>query len=267
MVKVALLVVALGAALVAGLVVLFQRRLLYFPSRTTESEATAAASRLGLAAWRDPGGGFRGWRAPSASARGAAIVLHGNAGTALDRFYYAAALARHGVEVVLLEYPGYGPRPGTPSLSSLTAAAIDALRAMAAEGKPVWLVGESLGSGVAARAAAERPDLVRGLLLVTPFADLAAVARHHFPLLPASLLRDRYRPAHDLRSFPRPIVIVVAGRDEVVTPAEGRRLFDVLTGPKKLFEQPEATHNGLDLSPRLPFWEEAAGFLGMGERR
>jgi len=79
----------------------------------------------------------------------------------------------HSVEPVLLEYPGYGPRPGTPSV--LTGAALDAMEALGAEGKPVWLAGgapRDLGRG--GRHARE-PDLVRGLLLVTPFADLATV--------------------------------------------------------------------------------------------
>ena len=258
----ALLGLALAAVLAVGLMLALQRRLLYFPSRTPEPVAIAAASRFGLTAWRGSAGDLLGWRAPSAPAVPiAALVLHGNAGTALDRAYYVDALTRQGVEVVLLEYPGYGPRTGVPTLASLTMAALEAVRALAAEGKAVWLVGESLGSGVAARCAAERPDLVRGLLLITPFADLAAVARHHFPFLPGFLLRDRYRPARDLGGYQGPVVILVAGLDEVVTAAEGRRLFDALAGPKKLVEVPEAKHNGLDHSPRLPFWKEAVEFL------
>jgi uncharacterized protein len=255
----------LAAVLAAGLVLALQRRLLYFPSHTPEPVAVAAASRMGLAAWRDSSGNLLGWRTrPAVEAPIAALVLHGNAGTALDRAYYVDALARPGLEVALLEYPGYGPRPGLPALPSLTAAALEGARMLAAEGKTVWLVGESLGSGVAARCAAEQPDLVRGLLLITPFADLASVARHHFPFLPGFLLRDRYRPARDLAGYRGRVVVLVAGRDEVVTPAEGRRLFDALAGPKKLVEQPEATHNGLDRSPRLPFWNEALEFLSLG---
>jgi len=91
--------------------------------------------------------------------------------------------------------------------------------------------------------------------------DLATVARHHFPFVPSFFLRDRFTPVHDLAGFRRPAVVLVAGRDEVVTAAEGRRLFSALPGPKKLVEQPEATHNGLDLSPGNVFWTEAVRFL------
>jgi len=263
----ALLVVAALAVAVLVAAFALQRRLLYFPDRTSEERALARAERLGLRPWRDAGGALRGWRARSPAApRARVLVLHGNAGSALDRTYYVDALAPLGLDVALLEFPGYGARPGAPSLTTLAGAAIDAVDALEREGGPVWLVGESLGSGVAARAAALRPKVVRGLVLVTPFAELSAVARHHYPFLPAALLRDRFAPALDLAASRAPAVLLVAGRDEVVTAEQGRLLFEAIPGPKRLFEQPNATHNGLDLSPELQFWPDAVLFLEEGGR-
>jgi alpha-beta hydrolase superfamily lysophospholipase len=257
------LLAVLGFALAVGAALLFalQRRLLYFPRVSTEQAALAEAERLRLAPWRDGAGALLGWRACVDDARAIAIALHGNAGSALDRVYYVSALRPLGVEVNLLEYPGYGPRPGAPSYDSLTDAALRAIDLVAARALPVWLVGESLGSGVAARAAALRSKSVRGLLLITPFADLASVARQHFPFVPSFFLRDRFRPARDLAGARLPVVVLVAGRDEVVTAAEGLRLFSALPEPKKLVEQPEANHNGLDLSPGNAVWAEAVRFL------
>lgn len=259
-------VLALAALLVSLLVVavLLQRRLLYFPERSELAAAQARAARLGLTPWLDLSGGLRGWRrSPVADQvpRARLLVLHGNAGSALERFTYLAALHPRGVEVVLLEYPGYGARPGSPSQQALTAAAVEAIDALAAEGAPIWLLGESLGSGVAAAATAQRPTLVRGLLLVTPFAELAAVARHHYPFLPTWLLLDRWAPLRDLSGWRGPAVVLLAGADEVVTRGEGERLFATLAGPKRLLVEEGAGHNGLDLSPGLAFWDEAVGFL------
>ena len=253
--------VAAGIAAAYGL----QRRLIYFPARSSEAEALARAQRVGLLPWRTETGALRGWRTSGpASARGRVLVLHGNAGSALDRTYYVAALGRLGLEVLLLEYPGYGARAGTPGLAALTDAALEAIDALAPDGEPVYLLGESLGSGVAARAAALRPAGVAGLLLVTPFAELAAVARRHYGAVGAALLRDRFAPARELAGFRRPVFVLVAGRDEVVGAEQGRALFDALPGPKRLVEQPDATHNGLDLAPHLPFWGEAIAFLEGG---
>lgn len=260
-VRTVLLLAALSAACLAAVFVL-QRRVLYFPDRCTEADALSRAQRSGLNPWRGARGAIIGWRtASSAAPRGRVLVLHGNAGSALDRLYYVEALARLGLDVALVEYPGYGARPGAPGLGSLTDAAVEAIDAAAREGGPVWVLGESLGSGVAARAAARRPEVVRGIILVTPFAELAAVARRHYGVVAAGLLRDRFAPARDLAMFRRPVVVLVAGRDEVVGAEQGRVLHDALPGPKRLVEQRDATHNGLDLAPAHPFWADAITFL------
>jgi len=73
--------------------------------------------------------------------------------------------------------------------------------------------------------------------------------------------RRRSRPARDLAAFRGPAVVIVAGSDEVVTPEQGRALFAVLAGPKRLLEQPGATHDGLDLRPEARWWDEAVEFL------
>jgi len=252
------------AALLLGVLALFQRKLLYFPSPAEDGAALATAARLGVEPWRDERGALRGWRLAASAPRARLLVLQGNAGSALDRLMYVAALAPRGLDVTLLAYPGYAGRAGAPSADALTEAALDAIDALAAEGGPVWLLGESLGSGVAARAAAARPDTVRGLILVTPFADLAGVMRHHYPFVPPFLLLDRFRPAEELAAFPGPVFILAAGRDEVTTLGEAEALHEALTGPRRFTVQEGATHNGLDLSPGRPEWDDAVGFLSRG---
>ena len=106
-----------------------QRRLLYFPERHELEPATTAARRYGLEPW-SADGQFLGWRSasPAQPARAVLLVLHGNAGSALDRTYFRDVFQAAGpVDVVLLEYPGYGPRLGTPSQQSLVTACSDAV--------------------------------------------------------------------------------------------------------------------------------------------
>lgn len=115
---------ALALCGMCALALVFQRHLLCFPDRSTEPEALEKASRLGLEAWHAADGSLLGWRAEAHGAvRARALVLHGNAGSALDRAAYAAALRPRGISVALLEYPGYGPRAGSPSEDTLAATA------------------------------------------------------------------------------------------------------------------------------------------------
>jgi pimeloyl-ACP methyl ester carboxylesterase len=82
----------------------------------------------------------------------------------------------------------------------------------------VVLVGISIGSGVAAGLAARRA--VDGLILVTPFDSLEAVAHERFPWLPVPLLIRHKLPSADfLRNSRVPVAIVAAQHDGVVPPA------------------------------------------------
>ncbi|WP_414143356.1 alpha/beta hydrolase [Burkholderia stagnalis] len=154
-VAIACLVAFTGVAVV-------QDRLIYFPEKAAIDDIVSSELRV----WPSPED-FRGLLAePPESARGTVIVFHGNAGHAGHRAYYATALARIGLRVILAEYPGYGPRDGTPSEASLVA---DAQRTTATAyrqyGAPLLLIGESL----AAAAGAHERDKITGLLLITPW--------------------------------------------------------------------------------------------------
>ena len=252
-----------AAVTVVAMLASLQRRLLYFPAREELSRATAAARRAGLEPWSDQGR-FLGWRArhPGQPARAIVLVLHGNAGSALDRAYYLDVFQRSGaVDVVLLEYPGYGPRDGEPSQESLVAACSEALTLLRGERLPIALVGESLGSAVASLAAAEQPADVAGLFLVTPLASVTAVAKRHYPFIPSALVADAYRADLALPRYPGPVAFLVAGRDEVVFSDLGLALHEARTGPKRLWVEPQSGHNDLAHDPRDPKWRDVLRFL------
>jgi pimeloyl-ACP methyl ester carboxylesterase len=253
-----------AAALVAGLALLLflaQRKLLYFPDRYPLDAATREAARLGFAPWTDAAGRFVGWSAPhpAGEARGRVVVLHGNAGSAIDRGYLRDVLQAPGVpplDLYFLEYPGYGPREGSPGEGAIVAAARAAIDRLATEpGGPILLAGESLGSAAAAAAAAERPG-VAGLLLLTPLKSVADVARRHYPWAPAFLLRDRFDSAAALARYRGPVAFLVAGSDEVVFADLGRALFAAYGGPKRLWVQEGRGHNEVRYDRRDPMWRE-----------
>jgi pimeloyl-ACP methyl ester carboxylesterase len=263
-------VAAAVAALAVGgllLVLTASRRLLYFPTRQDLAAATEAARRADLAPWMEQGR-FLGWRSTRAPAapRARLVVLHGNAGTALDRAYLRDVFEAAGaVEVLLLEYPGYGPRGGEPTQASIVAACLEAVDAARRGGAPVVLVGESLGSAAAALCAAERPADVDGLVLVTPLSSVPAIAARHYPFVPAALLSavvaDPYRADRALPRYPGPVAFLVAGRDEITFADLALALFEARRGPKRLWVEPGATHNGLRYDRRDPRWREVLEFV------
>ncbi len=263
-----LLFLALPYGLLALLYALMQERLIFFPSRLTESETLARAAAEGWRPWRDADGHLVGWRKGHPEARNRLLVFHGNAGSAQDRRDLARAFTfqEKGAqwEVVLMEYPGYGSRPGRPGQSSMVAAGLGALQSLREEDlRPVYLLGESIGSGVACGVAGLAPDEVAGLLLITPFRSLQEVAQQVVPWMPVGwFLRHPFDNAAALARYRGPVAVVLAGQDEVVGPATGRALFDgYTTGPKWLDVQEQAGHNDIGWLPALPWLREAGAFL------
>ena len=238
-----------------------QDRLLYFPATTS----LKAPPVEGLRPWPSAED-FRGWVAePAAGALRTAVVFHGNAGHAAHRAFYAQALVPLGFRVILAEYPGYGPRAGAPSEASLVADAAQTLgRAHQQYGAPVLVIGESLGAGVASAVALRQKAAVAGLLLITPWDRLDNVAAHHYPWLPVRwMLRDRYDSVEHLKTFDRPVVVVVAERDSIVPPQFGTALHASLAGPKRLLVVEGSDHN--DWFDRLGAgWWQAAIDAALG---
>lgn len=98
------------------------------------------------------------------------ILLHANPGDSCDFEAVIPALAQH-FRVLALDWPGYGqsPMPASPEsttvldMFAVLLAFMDALVL-----QRVILIGNSLGGNVAARMAAEYPQRVLGLVLVSP---------------------------------------------------------------------------------------------------
>ena len=146
-----LLVISIGA-----IVFFFQDFLLHHPDRMQADRVAAEARRHRLQLWPS-GTAYRGLLSISEVQKpiGTFLVFHGNAGSAVDRKWYADRLAPLGFRVLLLEYPGYGPRSGGLSEDVLVADAQESIVAAAKQfGRPLYVMGESLGSGVAAAAVA-----------------------------------------------------------------------------------------------------------------
>ncbi len=242
-------------------VLIFQRRLIYLPTKIPADVIESVAAEHGFAPWKNPAGSIIGWKmAASGSATGSVLIVHGNAGCALSRDYIARPIHEAAaVDVYVLEYPGYGARSGSPNKTSLVAAAEEAFELLPTNSSR-FVVSESLGTGVACELAQRHPTEIKGLALLVPYDNLASVAQKQMPFLPAYfLLFDRFNPAKCLKSFHGPVKFAIAGRDEIIGAAAGRRLYGNYAGPKEKQEFPQAGHN--DVAAQSPqWWQEVFGF-------
>lgn len=258
-----LLLIPIGF-LVIGTILYFQQdSMIFFPVRVPMSELQPKAEAAGFESWLNKRGEFLGWQSKDGNPENALLVMHGNGGVAVDCAWYRER-ARHASgdwKTYLLEYPGYGNREGKCSEKSFTAAGMEAVDELAAPGRKVWVLGFSLGSGVAAATARERPDKIAGLLMMVPFNSIAGMAAFRYPWLPPKLLflKTHFDSEKNLASYSGPVAFVIAARDRTVPPGMGKKLYEGYKGPKRMWIDPEGDH---DVSAiEAAHWPEIVSWL------
>jgi uncharacterized protein len=240
-------VVVLVLALLTGLLWIFQRSLIYLPDSGPVPAAAevlpgardvvlTTADGLDLGAWFLPGkdDGF------------AVLVANGNAGHRGYRAPLAEALHAAGLSVLLFDYRGYGGNAGSPTEDGL-ALDVRAARHFLVEDAAVpperlLYYGESLGAAVVTELATEHPPA--GLVLRSPFVDLASVAAVHYPVLPVrALLRDRFPVAEQLARIDAPTSVVYGRDDSIVPPSQSRAVAEAAGRLHRLVAVDGAGHN------------------------
>ena len=157
-------------------------------------------------------------------------------------------------DVVAFHYRGYRPSTGRPSAESLIADAPLVFDAAVERVKPkrTVAVGFSIGTGIGATLAGKRK--LDGLILVTPFDSLKAVAQSTFPWLPIGpFFQHEIDTAAALKGNKVPSAILAAERDELIPPARTEALRPRV--PNLVFDRTigGAGHN--DIYPRRAFHE------------
>ncbi len=248
-----------------GLALFFEKRLIYFPSRGYEVTPVGLGlpyEDVRLVA--EDGVRLQAWYLPVPQARWVTLLSHGNAGNIAHRLDRALLLqSRLRSSVLLYDYRGYGASEGSPDEAGTYRDAHAAYRFLAEEKKipadRIVLFGESLGSAVSLELALSRP--AAALVLEAPFTSLPDMARTTIFAPLAPLIRTRYESLARIRRLRIPLLVLQGDHDEVVPPAQGRRLFDAAPGRKRYFAIPGAGHNDTYLIGGDAYWHAISDFL------
>jgi pimeloyl-ACP methyl ester carboxylesterase len=222
-----------------------QRKVLFYPSHH--------ASDNGFTRWTREGQTI-GFAREAADPNNVWLMLHGNGGQAADRTYAMFAFDPAD-SVYILEYPGYGQRDGSPSRRAFDAAAREGYADLRARfpGKPVCVVGESIGSGPASMLSREAPAPDK-IVLIVPFDRITDVARDHVRYLPVGLiLMGTWDNIDALRGYAGAVEIFGAEKDEVIDVRHARALAKSV--PQAKFHLIGGGHgwaNGRDVTIRNP---------------
>ena len=200
---------------------------------------------------------------PRRKASGPRTLILGFAGNAWNSEDAATFLHKvyPDADIIVFHYLGYRPSTGSPSAEALMDDAprvYDFAVSRVKAGRTI-AVGLSIGSGIAANLASERP--VDGLILVTPFDSLKTVASDQYPYLPVGLLfRHDIDAAAALKRSKVPTAIIAGADDTLITPRRtdalrasvGNLVFDRTirgAGHNDIYHHPQfhpAMHEALD---------------------
>jgi uncharacterized protein len=246
-IKLALGLVAVYAAV--GLVAyLGQRKLMYFPDRERTLPAEAGLNGV-VERTIETADGHRviAWYGKAVPGKPTLLYFHGNGGSLRDRASRIERFMNEGWGVYMMTYRGYGGSTGSPTEAANVADARLAYQALVGEGVPpasIIAYGESLGSGIAVRIAAELP--VAGVILDAPYTSIVDVAAQAYPFLPVRLfLIDRYDTRRYIGAIKAPLLILHGAHDGVVPVAMGRELAKLAPEPKRLVVFPNGYHSDL----------------------
>ena len=176
------------------------------------------------------------------------VFFHGNGGNISNVGWLAQRFAKHGFNVLLFDYRGYGASQGEPSRESDLYADGDAavefvIKQKGVRPEQIALYGQSLGTAVVADVASR--GNFGAVVLESGFSSASSLATTAVPWLPRFLHflgKNRFESARKLRNVKSPILIAHGDPDGTIPTVEGRLLFDSANEPKKLLIVPGAGH-------------------------
>ncbi len=244
-------------AVVAGLMVavifvrLLENRLTYFPPRYPEG--FAPPENYGLHAeevWVTASDGVKlnAWFFPNAEAPKVLLYLHGNAenmGYGLGRMKLLSRLA---VNLMALDYRGYGKSEGKPDEAGVCRDAEAAYRYLIESrgftAKDIIVHGQSLGGAVAIDLASRHE--CGGLIVESSFTSAREMARRMLliPFLEYAV-RSRFNSLAKISRVGAPVLIIHGTRDDVVPFSMGQKLYQAAREPKRFWAVEGAGHNDL----------------------
>jgi alpha-beta hydrolase superfamily lysophospholipase len=196
------------------------------------------------------------------------IYFHGNGGNIAQRLPELARLAACGANVLGIGYRGYGASTGHPSEQGVYRdgrAAVDyAVRTLGFAPKQIVLFGRSLGTAVAIDVATDRRAAARefaGVVLVTPLTSGGDVAKAHGASSLAFLAGGAFPSEEKAARITAPVLVIHGTSDEVIPFAQGRRIFERLTAPKRFIAIEQGRHNDLEQRDPATYWGAIEKFL------
>ena len=263
-------VVAIAVSVYLALVLMFyllQGRMVYL-SNLPGRALTASPNDIGLnyedvaLATRDHEV-LHGWYVPATKPAGVVLFLHGNAGNISHRLDSIEIFHELGLDVLIIDYRGYGQSSGKTSEQGTYLDARTAWDYLVDERgiapANIVIFGRSLGGAVASWLAARTTP--GAVILESCFTSGLDMAGRLYPFLPVRLItRLKYPVKEYVKHVSSPLLVVHSQQDEVIPFDMGQSIFAAAPQPKELLVL-AGDHNGGFLLNRNQYLAAIGKFL------
>ncbi|MGD8927072.1 MAG: alpha/beta hydrolase [Thioalkalispiraceae bacterium] len=182
---------------------------------------------------------LHGWYLPAKHSDKVLLFFHGNAGNISHRGDSLRIFHSLGLNVLIIDYRGYGKSEGTMSEQGAYRDGMAAWRYLVDEReftpKDIIIFGRSLGGAVATQLATQVDE--RALILESTFSSAKDMANMMMPLL-SKIIYFRYQFDTEKRvgQVNAPILLMHSQDDEVIPYELSEKIFAAATSPKYFYE-------------------------------
>lgn len=261
-----IIIVAFFLCLGLALFYLFQDKMIFYPQKIDQAEVEGIrqnhknVEEISLIA--KDGIKVNGWFVKNSSAGRPKILIYFGGNAEEVSYLIEKAPEFNDWSLVLINYRGYGQSGGKVSERSLYSDALEIydhfINRKDIKDPKIAIMGRSIGTGVATYLASKRKT--DAVILVSPYTSLKALAKVHYPFLPAGLILkykfDSIKRAPEIKA---PGLILAAAEDRTIPPGQSYQLAEKWGGTLKIKEFAEADHN--TLGDDRDYWKTIATFL------
>ena len=240
------LIIALVAVSSRSLVKLMEPRILYHPTIGLTLSPKFYKLDFKDVVIKSGEYNIHGWYFPGQKNKRIVVFYHGNAGNMAGRLEFIKFLQPLGLNILMIDYRGYGRSEGVPSAEGIHSDALAALEWLTIKQKvpprAIILWGRSLG-GAAALYAAQRNPYIAGVIVESSFLSIRRIAMELFPWVPVAFVTDIFDNASIVGKLAVPKLFIHGMNDTLIPFSHSEELFRRSAEPKQIVPVKGAGHN------------------------